>query len=350
VGSLFVAGLFVASRYVGDWDSLVGTNYGIMVIAKLLLLSVALTLAALNFKHTRRWQRSGEGSVLARTLPVYIEAELVALVAVMLLLPQSLAYALLAGLPPQCGLYASVLPLVAYAFFGTSRSLSVGPMAVTSLMTASAIAPLVAAGAGNAVTIALQLALLSGFMLMLCGVLRLGVIANLLSSPVNQGFMVGSAVLIILGQVLPLLGLRGQGHTGWALLRSLSTSLSEINPVTALTGITALTLLLLSQHFLGALLCRLGMKPATAGMGVKLVPMLIVIAGIGVTNALSLDLNHGVRVVGPLPQALPALVLPTLSLISLEQLALPAGALALIGTGEQKSEPQNPAFSKKQCL
>ena len=84
------------------------------------------------------------------------------LVAVMLLLPQSLAYALLAGLPPHCGLYASVLPLVAYAFFGTSRSLSVGPMAVTSLMTASAIAPLVAAGAGDAVTIALQLALLSG--------------------------------------------------------------------------------------------------------------------------------------------------------------------------------------------
>jgi len=253
------------------------------------------------------------------------------LVAVMLLLPQSLAYALLAGLPPHCGLYASVLPLVAYAFFGTSRSLSVGPMAVTSLMTASAIAPLVAAGTGDAVTIALQLALLSGFMLMLCGVLRLGVIANLLSSPVNQGFMVGSAILIILGQVLPLLGLRGQGHTGWALLRSLSTSLSEINPVTALTGVTALALLLLSQHFLGSLLCRLGMKPATAGMGVKLVPMLIVVAGIGVTIALSLDLNHGVRVVGPLPQALPALVLPTLSLTSLEQLALPAGALALIG-------------------
>jgi SulP family sulfate permease len=73
------------------------------------------------------------------------------------------------------------------------------------------------------------------------------------------------------------------------------------------------------------------MKPATAGMGVKLVPMLIVVAGIGVTIALSLDLNHGVRVVGPLPQALPALVLPTLSLTSLEQLALPAGALALIG-------------------
>lgn len=85
VGSLFAAGLFVASRYVGDWDALIGTNYGIMVVAKLLLLSVALTLAALNFKHTRLWQRSGEGSVLARTLPVYIEAELVALVAVMLL-------------------------------------------------------------------------------------------------------------------------------------------------------------------------------------------------------------------------------------------------------------------------
>jgi putative copper resistance protein D len=85
VASLFAAGLFVASRYVGDWASLIGTNYGIMVIAKLLLLSVALTLAALNFIHTRQWQRSGEGSVLTRTLPVYIEAELVALVAVMLL-------------------------------------------------------------------------------------------------------------------------------------------------------------------------------------------------------------------------------------------------------------------------
>lgn len=101
----------------------------------------------------------------------------------MLLVPQSLAYAMLAGLPPHVGMYATILPLLAYAAFGSSMTLSVGPVAVASLMTATALAPLAAQGTPEYVALAGMLALLGGGMLLLAGWLRLGFVANLMSHP-----------------------------------------------------------------------------------------------------------------------------------------------------------------------
>ncbi|HKL55297.1 MAG TPA: SulP family inorganic anion transporter, partial [Roseovarius sp.] len=105
---------------------------------------------------------------------------LAAVIVTIMLIPQSLAYALLAGLPPEAGLYASIVPILLYAVFGTSRALAVGPVAVVSLMTAAAVGQAVDNGVGYAAA-ALTLALLSGGMLLLLGVLRLGFIANFLS-------------------------------------------------------------------------------------------------------------------------------------------------------------------------
>ena len=272
------------------------------------------------------------------------------LVVVMMLVPQSLAYALLAGLPPETGLYASILPIVAYAIFGSSRTLAVGPVAVVSLMTASAIAPLAAPGTAEAVALALVLALLSGALLFVCGLLRLGVVAHLLSHPVVNGFMAGSAVLIILGQLFPLFGVQGHGHTGLALAIALPAALRDVHPVTALLGVASVVVLAIARRRLAPLLRRFGLTPAAAEMGARLAPMCVVLLAIGVTAALNLDHQAGVAVVGGLPASLPALGLPALELATVQALLLPAGAIALVGFIESVSVAQSLALREREQI
>ena len=128
------------------------------------------------------------------------------LVVAMMMIPQGMAYAMVAGLPPVVGLYASVMPPVVYALFGSSMTQSVGPMAIISLMTAAAIGPLAAPGSTLAAVLAAQLALVAGATLLLCGLLRMGFLANFFSRPVMSGFTVGSAIVIAFDQVHTLLG------------------------------------------------------------------------------------------------------------------------------------------------
>ncbi|HBT59142.1 MAG TPA: sodium-independent anion transporter, partial [Pseudomonas sp.] len=115
------------------------------------------------------------------------------LVVGIMIIPQSMAYAMLAGLPVQIGLYASILPLIGYALLGSSMTLSVGPVAVTGLMTATLLAPLATVGSADYLQLAIWLALLSGLMLLGFGLLRLGFLANFLSHPVISGFISGAA-------------------------------------------------------------------------------------------------------------------------------------------------------------
>ena len=153
-----------------------------------------------------------------------INDALAAVIVTIMLIPQSLAYALLAGLPAEMGLYASILPLIAYALFGSSRTLSVGPVAVASLMTASAIGAVTAQGTVDYATAATMLALLGGVMLIVLGLLKFGFVANFLSHPVVSGFITASGVIIALGQLGPLMGVSMQGDT----LPHLVTSLMHI--------------------------------------------------------------------------------------------------------------------------
>ena len=138
---------------------------------------------------------------------------IVAVIVTVMLIPQSLAYALLAGLPVQVGLFASMAPLLLYAVFGTSRTLAVGPVAVASLMTAAAIAPLAAQGTPEYLGAAIALALVSGLMLVAMGLLRLGFLANFLSHPVVSGFITASGLQIAAGQLGPVVGIRAEGET-----------------------------------------------------------------------------------------------------------------------------------------
>ena len=159
---------------------------------------------------------------------------LAAIIVTIMLIPQSLAYALLAGLPAEMGLYASILPLIAYALFGSSRTLSVGPVAVASLMTASAVGAVAAQGVVDYASAATLLALLGGLMLIAMGLLKFGFVSHFLSQPVVSGFITASAIIIALGQLGPLLGLALKGATLPSLGHDLSMQLREAHSLTLL--------------------------------------------------------------------------------------------------------------------
>ena len=158
-----------------------------------------------------------------------------AMIVTIMLIPQSLAYALLAGLPPEVGLCASVLPLVTYAIFGTSTSLAVAPVAVVSLMTATAVGRLAAEGSADYASAAVLLALLSGLMLAVMGVLRLGFVANFLSHPVISGFITASGIIIAAGQLGGILGISAKGQTLPEIVQSLASSLGDARGHTRVT-------------------------------------------------------------------------------------------------------------------
>ena len=194
-----------------------------------------------------------------------------AIIVTIMLIPQSLAYAMLAGLPAEVGLYASILPLVAYAIFGTSRTLAVGPVAVVSLMTATAVGEIAAQGTPAYLAASMLLALISGVMLVGMGIFRLGFVANFLSHPVISGFITASGLLIAVGQIKYLLGIPAGGRTLPEIAANLAANLGATNPPTLLIGVGVLAFLYFVRLKLKALLVSLGLKPRSAEIVTKAV-------------------------------------------------------------------------------
>lgn len=279
-----------------------------------------------------------------------IQDSIAGLVVTVLLVPQSLAYAMLAGLPPHVGMYASILPLVAYAIFGSSMTLAVGPVAVASLMTASAIAPFAAQGSPEYLMLAIVLAVLGGLQLMVLGILRFGFVANLLSHSVISGFVTGSALLIAIGQMKPLLGIPAEGHTAVELSLSLLSNLHNLKPATAAIGVLAAVLLWSARRFLAVLLARGGVPPRAAELLAKLSPMVIVLLSIGAVALWQLDIRQGVAVVGNIPQGLPSLHLPWPTREQVMNLFVPAFVVALVGFIESVSVAQSLAIKRGQRI
>ena len=216
------------------------------------------------------------------------------LVVAMMLVPQGMAYALVAGLPPVAGLYASILPPLLYALFGSSMTQSVGPMAITSLMTAAALAPLAAPGSGLYMVLAAQLALIAGAVLLVCGLLRIGFVANFFSRPVMSGFTIGAALLIAWGQMGPLLG----------------GPIDRIHPASAALGLGSMAALLLARSFLARGLGAAGLAPARADVVARLAPMVVVVGSTVLVSTLGSSLA-GVALTGEVPAGLPGLNLAT---------------------------------------
>ncbi len=267
------------------------------------------------------------------------------LVLSIMVIPQSMAYAMLAGMPVQVGLYASLLPLLGYALFGSSMSMSVGPVAVTALMTATLLAPLAVVGSADYLQLAVWLALLSGALLFVLGLLRLGFLANFLSHPVISGFISGAAILILVSQLPSLLGRDNLPHSlvelvhDWHLLNSLVLGM----------GLAALAWLLYARGAMAGHLRALGLPSALATLLARLAPIVVVVVAVWATWYFDLA-AHGVPVVGNLPAGLPALVWSTPGLGDLRQLLLPAALISLVTFVESVSIAQSLARRKRQSI
>jgi SulP family sulfate permease len=287
---------------------------------------------------SRRYNRQQAGSDLVAALIVTV-----------MLIPQSLAYALLAGLPAQIGLYASILPLVVYALFGTSRTLSVGPVAVASLMTAAALAPLAQAGSAEYIAGAVVLALMSGLMLVLMGVLRLGFLANFLSHPVISGFITASGIVIAASQLKHVFGITGSGHNLFDIGRSLWASASSINLATLAVGVSTLVFLVLARTRLKPGLLALGVAPQMADVATKTAPILAVVLTTLAAWFWQLQLQ-GVKLVGHVPSGLPQLTWPQADWALWQQLAVSALLISVVGFVESISVGQTLAAKRRQRI
>ncbi len=272
-----------------------------------------------------------------------------ALIVTIMLIPQSLAYALLAGLPPEVGLYASVAPLLLYAVFGTSRVLAVGPVAVVSLMTAAAIGEHAVAGTPEYWAIAITLAFLSGAMLTLMGVLRLGFLANFLSHPVISGFISASGLLIAASQLKTLMGVTAEGENFFALVHSLILHATNTHVLTLTMGVLTTAFLFWARKGLKPLLLRLGIKARLADILTKTGP----VAAIVVTTLLTWGFDwqgQGVKIVGTVPQGLPPLTMPLWDMALWKELAIPAVLISIVGFVESVSVGQTLAAKRRQRI
>ncbi len=272
-----------------------------------------------------------------------------ALIVTIMLIPQSLAYALLAGLPPEAGLYASIAPIVLYAIFGTSRALAVGPVAVVSLMTAAALGNIVDQGTAGYAIAALTLAFLSGVMLLGMGLFKLGFVANFLSHPVIAGFITASGIIIAASQLKHILGIKAEGHNLLELVHSIITHLPETQWITLIIGVLATGFLFWVRKGLKPLLLKLGVAKGAADVATKAGPVAVVVLTTLAVWLFGLA-DKGVAIVGDVPQSLPPLTMPSFSPDLVSQLLLPAFLISIIGFVESISVAQTLAAKKRQRI
>lgn len=271
-----------------------------------------------------------------------------AIIVTIMLIPQSLAYAMLAGLPPAAGLYASILPLLAYALFGSSRTLAVGPVAIISLLSANAVGLAHTTSGLDVLTLSMTLALLSGILMFLMGLLKLGFIANLLGRPVVTGFITAAGILIALGQLKHILGIPLIGHNLPELVQGLALYGSDTHLLAVAVGLISILYLWWARNPLINFLCRFMSKNSASAVS-KMAPVSAVIISILLVS--NLDLNQqGLKVVGNIPSGLPTLAWPKLSGLLVSTLMPSAIMISLIGYVESISVAQTLANKRRQQI
>ena len=272
-----------------------------------------------------------------------------ALIVTIMLIPQSLAYAMLAGLPPEVGLYASVAPLLMYAIFGTSRALAVGPVAVVSLMTAASIGQFASVGSPAYWTASITLAFMSGLILLAMGVLRLGFLANFLSHPVISGFITASGLIITASQIKTLMGVKADGHNLLDLLIALVREAPNTHGITLATGVLVTAFLFWNRKAAKPMLRKWGVPAMPADIIVKAGP----VVAIAVTTLLAWQLDWpsaGMKIVGTIPQGLPPLTMPDWNMTVWRDLAAPALLISVVGFVESVSVGQTLAAKRRQRI
>jgi len=274
-----------------------------------------------------------------------------AIIVTVLLVPQCLAYAMLADLPPVVGIYASIFPLLAYAAFGSSRFISVGPTAVISIMTAAAIA---AIPAESRLVGAAFLAIMSGFILIIFGMFRGGYIMNFISRSVVGAYITGAALLIMISQIKHIFGVEASGTTAFAMIKNIYPGLSKINIAALIVGLTCLALFWLTRNFLAYGLIKSGLRSKRAKLIARTIPLLIVAVSIWVSYTAQLPQKYGLSVVGEIPTGLPRIGFPVFGEGNLDSyfsmiklLWLPALVLGLVAFVDSMSTAQTLAAKSR---
>ncbi|MCH8550356.1 MAG: solute carrier family 26 protein [Natronospirillum sp.] len=250
----------------------------------------------------------------------------------MMLIPQAMSYAMLAGLPPYVGLYASVIPLIIYALFGTSRQLAVGPVAMVALLVASGVGALAEVGSAHYIALAVLLALMVGVIQFGMGIFRLGFLTNFLSHPVISGFTSAAALIIGFSQLQHLIGLSLPRTENIAVLAwAAATQWADINIATLSIGLGGVAGLLLLKR----------LNPLLPGA------MIVVVIATLAVWLLGLDEHHGVHIVGSVPAGFPELSAPSVNTADMMDLLPIAITIAFIGFVESIAVAKKIAAEKR---
>lgn len=239
------------------------------------------------------------------------------------LVPVGMAYASVSGLPAIYGLYATIIPLIAYAFFGPSRILVLGPDSALAGLIAAAILPLAAGDAGKAIAFAGMLSVLAGTFCILAGLIKFGFITDLLSKPIRIGYLNGIALTVLIGQLPKVFGFSVSGSNFLQEINGLMRGLAggQINWTSFMIGFSCLIIILGCRNWFS-----------------KIPGVLIAVAGATIVSTLlNLSLNYGIAVVGPLPQGLPQFQIPRVSFEELKTLFAAAVAIALVSFADMSA-------------
>jgi SulP family sulfate permease len=276
---------------------------------------------------------------------------LAGVIVAIMLVPQGMAYALLAGLPAQVGLYASIVPLIIYGILGTSRVMAVGPVAIVSLLVASGVAPLAQSGSAEYIQLALTLALLVGIIQTVMGLVRIGFVVNFLSHPVLTGFTSAAAIVIGFSQLKYILGVSlPQTDYFYETVMALVERLAAANGVTLAIGLVSTGILLYFKMGLGKQLKQWGVKDAIAIPITKSAPLFVVILGTLLVWGFNLNEKAGVSIVGDVPAGLPPLTMPILEMGVWQMLLPTALAISFVGYMESISVAKSLASKRRQKI
>ena len=272
------------------------------------------------------------------------------IVAIMLA-PQGMAYALLAGLPAQVGLYASIFPLVLYALLGTSRVLAVGPVAMVSLLVATGVGRLAQPNTPEYLILALALALLVGIIQTMMGLVRLGFLVNFLSHAVISGFASAAALVIGVSQLKHLLGIKiPRTESFFELLYAIAQQLSATNLVTLGIGLSGITILFYFNQRLGRLLRRQEVASSLIVPITRSGPLLIVLGSTLLVWGLGLAQTADVKIVGEIPAGLPPVTLPVFNWTLWRQLMPTALVISFVGFMESIAVAKSLASKRRQKI
>ena len=273
------------------------------------------------------------------------------LIVAIMLVPQGMAYALLAGLPPEVGLYASIVPLIFYGLLGSSRALAVGPVAIVSLMVATTLGTLAEAGSVGYVAGAVLLAFLSGAILLGMGLARLGFLVNFLSHPVISGFSSAAALVIGFSQLKHLLGFDiPRSHLITETIWHAILHISQINPATFVIALVSLVILLVWKNRLGGWMRDAGVNAAVTDAVAKSGPLVAVLVTTLAVWVFGLNQSAGVSIVADIPAGLPPLALPDFDLALMQQLLPAALLISLVGFLESVSVAKSLASKRRQKI